>query len=64
MPWLRYIFQVLDPLLMPEFYISLISFFTVVVLYPDLTQHKIIIEEFCYMYAYITEKCWLLMLHF
>ena len=46
-----YIFAVLCPLLMSLIYISLISFFTVVALYPDLTQHKIIISEICYMYA-------------
>ena len=40
--------RVLGPLLMPSFpylYTSIISFFTVVALYPDLTQHKKIISD-------------------
>ena len=40
-------------------YISLISSFTVVALYPDLIQHNKII----YNIRYTREKCWLLMLH-
>ena len=50
----HYIFEGLGSLLIPEYihiFPSLVFFSTVVALYPDLTQHKIIIKEICYMYA-------------
>ena len=41
---------IFEPTLHAIIYISLISFFTVVALYPDLTQYEIRISESCNMY--------------
>ena len=51
-PWLLTLhFWGFGPTLNAITYISLISLFTIVTLYPDLTQHKIRISETCYMYT-------------